>query len=64
MPHANHPTRTNPSTLATLGQQMFLDVLRAEMAALQTILPGFCPAPPTMPPEKETTDAGFDNMPV
>jgi hypothetical protein len=63
----NPDLATNVLTLTMAGQQVMLDTLRAEIIALQTLIPGL-----TNPHIADTADMGtmagddawFDNMPV
>lgn len=57
----------DPNQLAIAGQQIMLDTLRAEVGALQALLPGlhhtYVPAESTAR-NADAPDDMFDNMPV
>jgi hypothetical protein len=58
---------TNVLTLTMAGQQVMLDTLRAEIVALQAMIPGLTHLNTETKPAAGATvsdDAAFDNMPV
>lgn len=62
-PHTLSDDQQEISSLTMAGNQLMLDALRAEISALQAMLPGLARADAPLASE-DSADAVFDNMPV